>query len=105
MASHANPTEPDYFTDTQVAALLGVHPVSVRRWRTLNKKIGLIKHGPPYEFRGARVVYPKEGFRDWCSQVRKVNGVPSINLPVSSNIPLPSEECERPTANVGEDDA
>lgn len=88
-----------YYTEAQVAALLGKHPVTVRKWRVKNKQIGLIKHGPPYEFRGHNVVYPKDKFRSWCSQVRVVDGVPRINLPITANVPLPAEADKRPTAN------
>lgn len=89
MASHHNPPEPDYFTTDQVAALLGVHSVTVRRWRSWNKAANAIKYGPPYEYRGPRVVYPKRRFREWCSQVKKVDGVPRINLPITATVPLP----------------
>lgn len=88
MGTHAQLT-PDYFTDEQIAVMLGKHPVTVRRWRSLNKQAGAIKYGPPYEYRGSRVVYPKEGFRQWCAQVVKVDGVPHINLPITATIPLP----------------
>lgn len=81
----------DFFTTPQVAVMLGVHVVTVRKWRTKNKDVGCIKFGPPYEFRGANVVYPKVGFRTWCSQVAMVDGVPRINLPVSATIGLPRE--------------
>lgn len=105
MASYTSPPEPDYYTEPQVAALLGVHPGSVRRWRSLNKKIGLIKHGPPYEFRGARVVYPKDRFQAWCTQVRKVGGVPRINLPITANVPLPVDPQQQETVKEGTEDA
>lgn len=81
---------PSYFTDSQVAAMLGIHPVTVRKWRGKNKVYGAIKFGPPYEYRGPKVVYPKAAFRTWCSQIRLVDGVPRINLPISATIPLPS---------------
>lgn len=88
MAAYQPPAV-DYFTADQVASLLGVHSVTVRRWRTLNKAAGELRHGPPYEFRGSRVVYPKDAFRDWCSSVRVVDGVPRLNLPLTSAIPPP----------------
>lgn len=69
--------------------MLGLNPVTLRKWRTKNKKLGVIKHGPPYEFRGHNVFYPEDKFRAWCSQVRMVNGVPNMNLPISSTIPHP----------------
>lgn len=97
MASHSNPLEPDFFTTDQVAVLLGVHPVTVRRWRSLNTKHGAIKYGPPYEYRGARVVYPKAQFRQWCGQVTKVDGVPRINLPITATVPLPETPDQRET--------
>lgn len=102
MSNQIRPPDADYFTTEQVAALLGKHPVSVRRWRSLNKKIGLIKHGPPYEFRGANVVYPKDKFHQWCTQLRVVDGVPRINLPVSANIPLPAEPEQRHAVTADE---
>lgn len=83
-----------YFTAAQVAALLGMNPVSVRRWRALNKKVGAIKHGPPYEFRGRLVVYPKKAFYDWCASVKLVGGVPHMNLPVSA-VPEVTAELEQ----------
>lgn len=98
MAAYTAP-EPDYFTAEQIASLLGVHPVTVRRWRTLNKNAALLIHGPPYEYRGARVVYPKEDFRHWCSSVKVVDGVPRINLPItatSSTHPTPEKPATFP---------
>lgn len=89
----------DYFTDTQVAAMLGSHPVTMRKWRTKNKAFGAIKFGPPYEYRGSRVVYPKEKFRAWCSQVQLVDGVPRFNLPITAHVALPSSELQRSTVN------
>lgn len=80
----------DFFTDTQVAAMLGKHPVTIRKWRKKNQLANCIKFGPPYEYRGNNVVYPKAKFRTWCSQVQVVDGVPRINLPVSANIALPA---------------
>lgn len=80
-----------FLSDEQVARQLGVHPVTVRRWRAKNKKAGCIKFGPPYEFRGPNVVYPKSTFSEWCRAVRVVDGVPRMNLPVSSPVVLPVE--------------
>ncbi len=79
----------NFFTDLQVAALLGRNPVTVRKWRVKNKEAGCIKFGPPYEYRGPNVVYPKDKFAAWCKQVRMVNGVPCMDMPVTSVIPLP----------------
>lgn len=79
----------DLFTDVQIAAMLGVHPVTARKWRKKNQEAGCIKFGPPYEYRGNNVVYPVKAFRAWCSQVRVVDGVPRINLPISATIALP----------------
>lgn len=98
MGNQADSLEPDFFTATQVATMLGVHDVTVRRWRSWNSKLGVIKYGPPYEYRGSRVVYPKAKFRQWCTQLQVVNGVPRINLPVSANIPLPFDPEQRDTA-------
>jgi hypothetical protein len=81
-------TERDYFTDTQIASMLGVNPVTVRQWRVKNKRLGVIRYGPPYEFRGPQVVYPKPKFREWCAAVPIVNGVPRVNLPVTANMTL-----------------
>lgn len=71
-----------HFTDTQVARMLGMNPASVRRWRVKNKKAGGIKFGPPYEIHGSRILYPKVAFREWCAQVKVVDGVPCMNAPV-----------------------
>lgn len=82
----------EYFTDYQVAAMLGKHPVTVRKWRVKNTEAGCIKFGPPYEYRGPNVVYPKQDFATWCTQVRMVDGVPHINLPINATIPLPQAD-------------
>lgn len=103
MPSQIHPPDTDYFTTEQVAAMLGKHPASVRRWRTFNKRMGVIKYGPPYEFRGFNVVYPKAAFRDWCANLQVVDGVPRVNLPISANIPLPVEPEQRQTV-TGVDD-
>ena len=79
----------EYFTDTQVAAMLGKHPVTVRKWRSKNTLAGCIKYGPPYEYRGQNVVYPVSLFRKWCASVQMINGVPHMNLPVDAPGPLP----------------
>lgn len=84
-----SPHQSEYFTDAQLARMLGLNPVTLRKWRTKNKKLGVIKYGPPYEFHGPNVLYPAGKFREWCSQVRMVNGVPCMNLPVGSTIPHP----------------
>lgn len=89
--SHFSHPPNTFFTDVQVAAMLGLNPVTVRKWRTKNKKLGLIKYGPPYEFRGPNVVYPKDRFATWCSQVQVVDGVPRANLPISANIAVPAQ--------------
>lgn len=81
----------EYVSDVQIAAMLGYHPVTVRKWRKKNTDAGCIKYGPPYEYRGPKVVYPMSGFRTWCSQVRIVNGVPRVNLPISATIDLPQQ--------------
>lgn len=83
--------DPDFYTDVQIAKLLGKNPVTVRKWRVKNKELGMIKYGPPYEFRGPNVVYSKRAFATWCGQVQMVNGVPCINLPISATIPLPPQ--------------
>lgn len=89
----------EFFTDEQVARMLGKHPVTVRKWRTKNKDLGVIQYGPPYEFRGHNVVYPKSQFYEWCAKVQVVDGVPRMNLPVSSNIVVPHQ---RQTVKGGE---
>lgn len=91
----------DCFTDTQIARMLGVNPVTVRQWRVKNKKAGEIKHGPPYEIRGNAVVYPKPGFRAWCAAVKVEGGVPITNLPPSANI----SAIQQATANGSENDS
>lgn len=70
-----------YLTGDQVAQLLGVHPVTVRRWRTKNKELGYIAFGPPYEVHARRVSYPIKAFHEWCAHVRVEAGVPKINAP------------------------
>lgn len=78
------PEDPgNFFRDTQIAAMLGVNPVTVRQWRVKNREAGRIQYGPPYEYRGRYVVYPKPAFRAWCAAVKVVDGVPHMNLPVS----------------------
>lgn len=82
-------TQEGFFSDVQIAAMLGRHPVTVRKWRKKNREAGCIKFGPPYEIHGNNIVYPKKGFRTWCAAVQVVDGVPCINLPVTSTISLP----------------
>lgn len=91
----------EFFTSDQMAAMLGKHPVTLRKWRTKNKELGCIKYGPPYEYRGSAVVYPAVKFRVWCAQVRVIDGVPHINLPISAVVPLPVAcgRHQQPTAN------
>lgn len=87
-------TEPaisQFFTDVQVARMLGKNPVTVRKWRVKNTKVGCIKYGPPYEYHGSNVVYPKDKFSAWCSAVEIVGGVPRMNMPVKSPAELPRE--------------
>lgn len=79
----------DFFSDEQVARMLGLHPVTVRKWRGKNTKAGCIKFGPPYEYHGANVVYPKDQFSAWCGQVKVVGGVPRMNMPVGAPATLP----------------
>lgn len=80
-----------FHTDNEIALMLGVNPVTVRKWRVKNRQAGCIKFGPPYEYRGPNVVYPKDKFSAWCSQVRMEGGIPRINMPVSATIALPTE--------------
>lgn len=75
----------DFFTDAQIARMLGVNPVTVRQWRVKNKRAGCIQYGPPYEIHGSNVVYPKAQFRAWCAGVVVVGGVPQLNLPASAD--------------------
>lgn len=79
-----NPVPQKYFSDRQVALLLGMRTGSVRRWRQKNKAAGELKYGPPYEYRGANVVYPVEAFRRWCSQTTVKDGVVCWNMPLST---------------------
>ena len=103
MGNQADSLEPDFFTATQVATMLGVHDVTVRRWRSWNAKLGVIKYGPPYEYRGSRVVYPNAAFREWCGQVTDDQGVTRINLPITATIPLPKkQEAQDELVVVGE---
>lgn len=89
-----------YYTDTQIAAMLGKNPATVRRWRVQNKRLGVIKYGPPYEFHGHNVVYPKQKFREWCAQVRVVGGVPKMNLPLSADRELLADPEQQSTVKV-----
>ena len=75
-----------YFVDTEIARMLGVNAVTVRQWRVKNKKLGELRYGPPYQYRGNEVVYPKQKFREWCATVEVVGGVPRANLPVSADL-------------------
>lgn len=79
----------DAYTSLEIARMLGVNPVTVRKWRVKNKALGVIKYGPPYVFRGSDVVYPRVAFDAWCGAVEVVDGVPRMNLPASAIIPLP----------------
>lgn len=97
MATYQNE---EYVTDTQIAAMLGYNPVTVRKWRVKNTAAGCIKFGPPYEYRGPKVVYPMSGFRRWCSQVQVVNGVPRTNLPISATIELPQQSSVNEVADA-----
>lgn len=81
--------EINLFDAQQIARMLGVNPVTVRKWRTKNKTAGCIKFGPPYEYHGSNVVYRADKFAAWCSQVKMVDGVPRINMPITATIPLP----------------
>lgn len=81
----------EYLTGDQIAQLLGVHPVTVRRWRTKNREAGHFVYGPPYVTHGRRVLYPISEFHEWCAQVELKNGVPQINAP---NKPVSSVELE-----------
>lgn len=87
-------TYPNHFTDLQIAVMLGYHPVTIRNWRKKNKVAGCIKFGPPYEYHGAKVLYPKDKFHQWCTQVTVVDGVPRMNLPVNAPVALPPETHE-----------
>lgn len=91
------------YTTKQVAFMLGLTDVSVRRWRVKNKQVGMIKYGPPYEYHGAAVVYPKEGFTRWCTQLRMVNGAPHINLPITADVALPRPSTAQPEAELAYD--
>lgn len=79
---HDKQTRFTYLTSKQVAFLLGMNEASVRRWRTKNKKLGVIKYGPDYEIHGGRVVYRSDVFRKWCAQTQRINGVLHSNAPV-----------------------
>lgn len=85
---------PNHFTDQQVAIMLGYHPVTIRTWRKKNKQAGCIKFGPPYEYHGANVLYPKDKFREWCAQVTVVDGVPRMNVPLNAPMVLPDETAQ-----------
>ena len=85
----------DFFTDVQIAKMLGYNPVTLRQWRVKNKKLGEVRYGPPYEIRGGSVVYPKKAFREWCAGVQVVGGVPRVNLPPGVKL----EVIQQATAN------
>lgn len=93
----------EYFTDRQVAKLLGMNPTTLRRWRMKNKAAGGIKYGPPYEIHGSRILYPKARFYTWCSQVRVVDGVPHINAPITSDPSVLAELEQLSTAKESAD--
>lgn len=81
-----NDSSGSHFTDVEVARLLGINPASVRRWRTKNKEAGCIKYGPPYEYHGNNVRYPKQQFREWCAAVTVIDGVPHLNFPMAEPV-------------------
>lgn len=80
------------FAASEVALMLGVNRRRLEEWQIKNTQVGAIKYGPPYEYRGPDVVYPKEAFRVWCAQVRRVGGVPRMDLPISATIALPWQD-------------
>lgn len=102
--ARTEPLDTEHFTDTQIAAMLGFNPVTVRQWRVKNKKAGAIKYGPPYVVKGGNVLYPKEAFRQWCSDVKVIGGVPHTNLPPSADltaIQQATANAQDPFAEIG----
>lgn len=83
---------PNHFTELQVAAMLGYNPVTIRKWRGKNAKAGCIKHGPPYEYHGRFVLYPKAAYRAWFNHIEVIDGVPRMNAPIKAHIDLPVGE-------------
>lgn len=79
-----------YLSDIQVAAALGFHPVTLRKWRAKNKQVGEIKHGPPYEYRGVSVVYPEDKFQAWLDARQTIDGVTHYRAPVPAGSKVPS---------------
>lgn len=85
-----------HLSSADVAELLGVHPVTVRRWRVRNKEAGHIKEGPPYEYRGRTIVYPTQAFKEWCARTTVVGGVVRANAPPSVVPELAPEPAAQP---------
>lgn len=71
----------EFYTDADIAKLLGVRAGTVRKWRVRNKQAGNRRLGPPYEFYGHRVVYPKAGFEAWVTGTTEQDGVVRHNRP------------------------
>lgn len=98
------PHMPAFLTSAEVAQLLGVHPVTVRRWRVRNKEAGYIKEGPPYLIRGRSVAYPTDAFKAWCGESHTVDGVVHANAPASTDpalTPQPEAESQTPAPSTG----
>jgi hypothetical protein len=91
---------PNHFTELQVAAMLGYHPVTIRKWRVKNTNAGCIKFGPPYEYHGRNVLYPKDQYRAWFNHVEVIDGVPRMNAPIKARIALPSEDQAQEVAHA-----
>lgn len=79
-----------YLTSDQIAEALGIHPVTVRRWRARNKAAGFHKYGPPFEVRRGRVFYLASAFMVW----RELNDL----LPVADTPDTPVAATPAPQA-------
>jgi excisionase family DNA binding protein len=51
----------DYVDTNEMAALLGVHPTTLVKWRTARK-------GPPFHRLGQKVLYSVSRFEAWLEQ-------------------------------------
>lgn len=77
-----------YFTEAQIAILLGTPRAALRARRQRNNEAGRMAYGPPYEFHGADVVYPVAAFRRWCAEVPVEGGATRSNTPALPPCPL-----------------
>lgn len=72
----------NYFTEEAVAVMLATTAHKLITWRVLNAMLQAERYGPPCVYLGDAIGYPKDQFRHWCASVRKINGVPCMDLPL-----------------------